>query len=118
MHHYIKSIALASILLAAGTDAFATPNRLAFRHANMVRATSTTKSMMMPAVSSSSTTRLFASSTNNNEDGAENEVERLRAMAARLRAEAAALEAQKAQQVADATERAFKRSLILIKMEW
>lgn len=109
MHHYIKSIALASILLAAGTDAFATPNRLAFRHANMVRATSTTKSMMMPAVSSSSTTRLFASSTNNDEDGAENEVERLRAMAARLRAEAAALEAQKAQQVADATERAFKK---------
>ena len=42
-------------------------------------------------------------------DDGENEVERLRAMAARLRAEAANLEAQKAQQVADATERAFKK---------
>ena len=42
-------------------------------------------------------------------DDGENEVERLRAMAARLRAEAASLEAQKAQQIADATERAFKK---------
>lgn len=101
MHHYIKSTALAAILLAAGTDAFATPNRLTFRPTNMVR---TSMATTVPSSSSSSTQLRLAST-----DDADNEVERLRAMAARLRSEAASLEAQKAQQVADATERAFKK---------
>ena len=101
MHHYIKSTALATILMAAGADAFATPSRHAFRPLNMVRTTAAT---MTPSSSSSPTQLLMAST-----DDGENEVERLRAMAARLRAEAAALEAQKAQQVADVTERAFRK---------
>ena len=38
----------------------------------------------------------------------DNEIERLRLMAAKLRAEASALEAEKAQSLADAAERAFR----------
>ena len=93
MHHFVKSTAVAAILLAAGADAFGAPMRsrgLAF--GNIVR---------MPTAP---TTQLFATP-----ETAETEVERLRSMAAKLRAEASGLEAEKAQEVADATERAFRK---------
>ena len=93
MHHFIKSTATAAVLLAAGAEAFGAPTRsrgLAF--GNIVR---------MPTAS---TTQLFVSPEN-----MDSEVERLRSMAAKLRAEASGLEAEKAQEVADATERAFRK---------
>ena len=43
------------------------------------------------------------------DDAQDNEIERLKKMAAKLRAEAAALEADKAKQLAEAAERAFRR---------
>jgi len=53
-------------------------------------------------------TELFLSDNDDSTDGS-SEVDRLRSMAAKLRAEAASLEANKAQEVADATERAFRK---------
>lgn len=44
-----------------------------------------------------------------NDDEKDNEIERLRSMAAKLRAEASSLEAEKAQQLADAAEKAFRQ---------
>ena len=93
MHHFVKSTAVAAILLAAGADAFGAPMRsrgLAF--GNIVR---------MPTAP---TTQLFATP-----ETAETEVERLRSMAAKLRAEASGLEAEKAQQAANAAERDFRK---------
>lgn len=46
---------------------------------------------------------------NSKVDDADDEIERLKSMAAKLRAEAAALEAQQAQQMADVAERAFRQ---------
>ena len=57
----------------------------------------------MSSQSSSSSLRL------SNEDDADDEIARLRSLAAKLRSEAAELEAEKAQQMADAAERAFRR---------
>ena len=94
MHHYVTSLAIAAISLSVGVDAFGTPSRLAFTN-TLVRTT-------MPTIPTS--TQLFSAS-----DSVDNEVERLRSMAAKLRAEASALEAQKAQEIADATERAFRK---------
>ena len=43
------------------------------------------------------------------DDAQDNEIERLKQMAAKLRSEAASLEAEKAQQLADAAEKAFQK---------
>mmetsp|Transcript_23257 Transcript_23257/g.56111 ORF Transcript_23257/g.56111 Transcript_23257/m.56111 type:complete len:413 (+) Transcript_23257:193-1431(+) len=57
-----------------------------------------------------STTSTATSLYNTQDDDAQdNEIERLKKMAAKLRAEAASLEADKAKQLADAAERAFNR---------
>lgn len=50
--------------------------------------------------------QLYAAS---DDDAKDNEIERLKQMAAKLRAEAASLEAEKAQQLADAAEKAFQK---------
>lgn len=54
---------------------------------------------------SSLTTRLYADTS---DDDGDNEIERLKSMAAKLRAEAASLEAEKANQLAKAAEKAFQ----------
>lgn len=51
-------------------------------------------------------TKLYESSKDDEKD---DNIERLKSMAAKLRAEASALEAEKAQQLADAAERAFRK---------
>jgi len=48
-------------------------------------------------------------SDSNRQEGQDDEIERLRSMAAKLRAEASALEAEKVQQMADAADRAFRQ---------
>eukprot|EP00804_Cyclotella_cryptica_P021146 CCRYP_001462-RA/>CCRYP_001462-RA protein AED:0.34 eAED:0.34 QI:417/1/1/1/1/1/2/123/388 len=56
---------------------------------------------------STTSTRIFLSAPD--DDTADEEILRLRSLAAKLRAEAAELEAEKAQQMADAAERAFRK---------
>ena len=102
MHHFVKSTAVAAILFAAGADAFGAPMKsrgLAF-HGNIAR--------MPITASSTTTTQLFASASFEQQPPVDNEVERLRSMAAKLRVEAASLQAEQSQQVADAIERAFQ----------
>jgi hypothetical protein len=99
MHHFVKSTAVAAILFASGADAFGAPmmksRGLAF-HGNIAR--------MPITASSTTTTQLFASATFEKQIPVDNEVERLRSMAAKLRVEAVSLQAEQSQQVADAIE--------------
>mmetsp|Transcript_15701 Transcript_15701/g.19929 ORF Transcript_15701/g.19929 Transcript_15701/m.19929 type:complete len:396 (-) Transcript_15701:31-1218(-) len=58
---------------------------------------------------SSRSSQLYVSSTDKSKGDQDDEIERLRSMAAKLRADAAALEAEKAQQLAEASEKAFRQ---------
>ncbi|KAL7526905.1 hypothetical protein ACHAXR_001703 [Thalassiosira sp. AJA248-18] len=103
MHHICKATAVAAVAISA-TDAFVT-NPTARTHLPATRATNnfvaTTQhqsSIRMPA------TQLY---NTEDDDAQDNEIERLKKMAAKLRAEAASLEADKANQLAEAAEKAF-----------
>jgi hypothetical protein len=70
------------------------------------------RTIRLPSSSSISfvtSTRLQLSAPDDDDDAADEEILRLRSLAAKLRAEAAALEAEKARQLADAAERAFRK---------
>jgi Ca2+-binding EF-hand superfamily protein len=93
MQLFQRSSALLAALLVATSDAFSTPS-----HARTFSGSRT----------------VFASrpsffSLNSKAEENEDEIERLRSMAAKLRAEAAQLEAEQSQAMADAAERAFRK---------
>mmetsp|Transcript_18279 Transcript_18279/g.25756 ORF Transcript_18279/g.25756 Transcript_18279/m.25756 type:complete len:382 (-) Transcript_18279:95-1240(-) len=101
MHSFVKTAAISALFLLAGCDAFAPPSigirmnqRMAFTSRPISR-------------SSLSETQLRAGP----EEGAvkDDEIERLKTMAARLRAEASALEAEKADELARVAEQAFRK---------
>lgn len=91
-----------------GTNLVLSQQRTSSRPNAFHLAASSSPSML----STKAATQLFASTTDDvaaPSTEAESEVDRLRAMAARLRAEAASLEAQKAQDTANATQRAYAK---------
>jgi hypothetical protein len=102
MHLYMKNSVLALALLSATSDAF----MLATPQSRTITPTRTGSRSIAFAKSSNSnlnSVRLHAK-----EDG-DSEIEKLRTMAAKLRSEAASMEAVKAQEIADAAERAFRK---------
>jgi len=66
------------------------------------------KSMYMPSSPSSASRRKFTSLNMSNAPDEDDEIERLRSMAAKLRADASALEAEKQQKLAEVAEKAFR----------
>mmetsp|Transcript_18308 Transcript_18308/g.25824 ORF Transcript_18308/g.25824 Transcript_18308/m.25824 type:complete len:407 (+) Transcript_18308:197-1417(+) len=87
------------------------------RHSNIIRS-SVYENVLSPCQSafyrrsSSQFHKLNESSSSSKIEGGgdqDDEIERLRSMAAKLRADAASLEAEKAQQLADAAEKAFRK---------
>ena len=66
------------------------------------------KSMYMPSSPSSASRRKFTSLNMSNAPDEDDEIGRLRSMAAKLRADASALEAEKQQKLADVAEKAFR----------
>ena len=107
MHPICKATAIAAVTISA-TDAFVT-NPSARTHLPSTRAASLIRSPNhLPYLTSSArlATQLYATA---DDDAQDNEIERLKKMAAKLRAEVASLEASKAQQLAEAAEKAFRR---------
>jgi hypothetical protein len=107
MHPIIKTAAIAVTIVSAA-DAFvtnpATRSQLAStRAASLIRPPN---HLPNPKTSARYATQLCATA---DDDAQDNEIERLKKMAAKLRAEAASLEADKAKQLAEAAERAFRR---------
>jgi hypothetical protein len=94
MNKFTSSALICTIALASQADAF-TINTPTFRTANI----GVVRQRTAPI------SRLHESANENDED---NEIERLRSMAAKLRADAAALEADKAAQLAKVAEKAFR----------
>lgn len=84
---------LALLALLSGANAFVAPTRT-------IAKTSATSSIVKPFISLASTPT---------SDDTDEEIIRLRSLASKLRAEASALEAEKAQQMANAAERAFRK---------
>jgi hypothetical protein len=98
MHLYIKNTVLTLALLSATSDAF----MLATPQSRTITPTRTGPRAFVQS-SNSKSVRLHA------KEDSDNEIEKLRTMAAKLRAEAASMEAVKAQELADAAERAFRK---------
>uniref|UniRef100_A0A7R9ZHH2 EF-hand domain-containing protein n=2 Tax=Pseudictyota dubia TaxID=2749911 RepID=A0A7R9ZHH2_9STRA len=111
MHSFVKSAALSALFLSTATDSFAIrPSSPAYIDSFAPGGTrimpSGAKSPFHTAATIlSSSTRLRATGNEDTDD----EIERLKVMAAKLRAEAAELEAEKAQAMADAAEKAFQK---------
>mmetsp|Transcript_12493 Transcript_12493/g.18692 ORF Transcript_12493/g.18692 Transcript_12493/m.18692 type:complete len:399 (+) Transcript_12493:207-1403(+) len=104
---YMKSITIAAVCLASTTDAFTiapatrtAPSIQARKLHTNTLSTGRTAGAFRP-------TSTFALSMA--EKDSDDEIQRLRSMAAKLRAEAANLEAEKAQELADAAEKVFRR---------
>ncbi|KAL7548112.1 hypothetical protein ACHAWF_011403 [Thalassiosira exigua] len=112
MHRIICTLtaaATALVALSAATDAFvAGPGGSA--RTRLPATTGAASRFVVPARSSRRSaprgTRLYGAE---DDDAQDSEIERLKKMAAKLRAEAASLEADKAQQLAEAAEKAFNR---------
>lgn len=107
MHPICKAAAIAAITISA-TDAFvanpaARTQLPSTRAASLIRPPNHLRYLTSSARSA---TQLYATE---DDDAQDNEIERLKKMAAKLRAEAASLEADKAKQLAEAAEKAFKR---------
>jgi hypothetical protein len=102
MHLYMKNSMLALVLLSSTSDAFmlATPQS---RTITPTRTSSSSRAFVKSSNSNLKSVRLHA------KEDSDNEIEKLRTMAAKLRAEAAGMEAVKAQELADAAERAFRK---------
>ena len=103
----MKSITIAAVCLASTADAFTiapatrtAPPSIQARnpHTNTLSSTTGRTTVFRPT---------FALSMA--EKDSDDEIQRLRSMAAKLRAEAANLEAEKAQQLSDAAEKVFRR---------
>lgn len=97
MHGFMKYTTIAAFILSAGTNAFSPPSAVKI------------SKVAQPRFARSGGTALFSVSEEKKPDIVDDEIERLKSMAASLRAEAASLEAEKAQEVAEATERAFNK---------
>jgi len=95
----MKSTALVIALLHVGGEAFTSPSvgRTLSQHAPKTFLSSSSRPFR--------TAQLHMTSDDKDDD----EIERLRSMAAKLRAEASKLEAEKQQELADAAERAFRK---------
>lgn len=103
-----KVVAVSAIALSATTDAFIT-NSNAGLTANLPTTRAATNFAASDAVRTSprrGTIRLYNTEA---DDAQDNEIERLKKMAAKLRAEAASLEADKAKQLAEAAQKAFNK---------
>lgn len=107
MTHYTKT-ALSILCLSAGTNAFVAPSRTArsAAAAPTFKTLPTAARVVMPQPQFSTSSRLYNKADDEAQD---NEIERLKAMAAKLRAEAAELEAEKANEIAMAAEKAFNK---------
>eukprot|EP00546_Thalassionema_frauenfeldii_P013312 CAMPEP_0178927946 /NCGR_PEP_ID=MMETSP0786-20121207/19547_1 /TAXON_ID=186022 /ORGANISM="Thalassionema frauenfeldii, Strain CCMP 1798" /LENGTH=384 /DNA_ID=CAMNT_0020603589 /DNA_START=137 /DNA_END=1288 /DNA_ORIENTATION=- len=106
MHGFIKYSTFATSFLFVSTNAFSVPCTI---KANLVTHPGLRLKGIVHDNAASCGTRLFSVSKEQTTEIIDDEVERLKSMAAQLRAEAASLEAEKAQEVADATERAFQK---------
>lgn len=110
MHSFAKSAALSALLIAAGVDSFSMRPAVgpAFSSTQRGAASDVRATSLVPisAKHVRSGSRLYQATGNNDTD---EEIERLKVMAAKLRAEAAELEAEKAQALADAAEKAFRK---------
>jgi len=132
MHHFVKYATIATFFLLATTtdvDAFVginpgkaslNPNTVQQQPAaalfdiqksfnSRTSTTSSSSSSITRTSEDKKATKLFSSNNKSDIDAMGDEVQKLKSMAAKLRAEAAALEADKAQEIADATERAFRK---------
>mmetsp|Transcript_11592 Transcript_11592/g.25540 ORF Transcript_11592/g.25540 Transcript_11592/m.25540 type:complete len:388 (-) Transcript_11592:1239-2402(-) len=101
MKHQICTSALIGISLSTST-AFVPSSRTTV--ISTTRISNNFSAVSRPAYTKQS--RLYASE---DDDAQDNEIERLKKMAAKLRAEAASLEADKAQQMAQAAQKAFNK---------
>lgn len=100
MNHYSKAAVLYMLCLSSGTSAFVAPSRTGARSFASTRPVG-----IMPQISVSNS-RLYSKEKDQAHD---DEITRLRAMAAKLRAEAAELEAEKVSDLAKAAEKAFEK---------
>eukprot|EP00571_Detonula_confervacea_P010551 CAMPEP_0172304214 /NCGR_PEP_ID=MMETSP1058-20130122/5645_1 /TAXON_ID=83371 /ORGANISM="Detonula confervacea, Strain CCMP 353" /LENGTH=392 /DNA_ID=CAMNT_0013015349 /DNA_START=110 /DNA_END=1288 /DNA_ORIENTATION=- len=104
MNNICKATAIAAIAIST-TDAFTTTTRTSFPTTRAA-----TNNFIALAVTSHrpryQSTQLYGAEDDNAQD---NEIERLRKMAAKLRAEVASLEADKANQLAEAADKAFRK---------
>lgn len=104
--HQISQVAAIAAIAVSATDAF-----VAVPHAGLTHLPSTRAAVGGGIFGDSShaarrSVRLYNAEE---DDAQDNEIERLKKMAAKLRAEAAALEADKAKQLAEAAENAFNK---------
>lgn len=112
MHSFMKQSTFAIFILSTGTNAFSLPNAMKVDKVAQSRFFAKPQVHTKGAIeydARSSGTTLFSVSEDKTADVIDDEVERLKSMAAKLRAEAASLEAEKAEEIADATERAFRK---------
>lgn len=93
MQHYAKIASLSIICLSTGAGAFVAPSRMVMSN-----------TPMFGAKRSPQYSRLYTAAEDEAQD---DEIARLKSMAAKLRAEAAALEAEKAKELALVAEKAF-----------
>lgn len=105
MNQHSKTAALSVLCLVAGTNAFVAPSRIT-RYTGISGPSVGALPAAVPQLSSTSSSRLYSRKDDEEQD---NEIERLKAMAAKLRAEAAELEAEKKNEMAMAAEKAFNK---------
>lgn len=107
MNSVCKAIIAVSAAAAftVDVDAFTTNSRRITVQSPLTRSSSLIKKAAQ-APHETIVTQLYSSDDDDRQD---NEIERLKQMAAKLRAEAASLEAEKAKQLAEAAEKAFNK---------
>lgn len=108
MNSVCKAIIAVSAAAAftVDVDAFTTNSRRITAQSPLTRSSSSLIKKAVQAPHETIVTQLYSSEDDDRQD---NEIERLKQMAAKLRAEAAALEAEKAKQLAEAAEKAFQK---------
>ena len=107
MNSVYKAIIIVTAAAAFTVDvgAFTTNSRRITAQSPLTRSSSLIKKAVR-APHETIVTQLYSSDDDDRQD---NEIERLKQMAAKLRAEAASLEAEKATQLAEAAEKAFRK---------
>lgn len=103
---YIKSITIATLCLASTSDAFTIGS--APRTAASIQ-TRNLQARTLPTGTTTASTFRSTFALSMAEMDADDEIQRLKSMAAKLRADAANLEAEKAQQKADVAEKVFRK---------
>jgi len=96
-----------NLLLLQISHGFIIQQPTTFQHRSIATLQKSSPLKTQQSISTSRTRHIVSKSSS--DDDVDDEIERLRSMAAKLRAEATTLEAQKAQELADAAEKAFRK---------